>query len=102
MLVPPFVRVRQAIAVVNDNLQESLSGVRVVQGMSREKVNLEQFDSVNKAHLDANVAAARLQAFMMPTVQILTDTGFCLILIFGGFEVLSGQTTAGVLLAFLL
>jgi ATP-binding cassette subfamily B protein len=97
-----FTRVRQAIAVVNDNLQESISGVRVTQGLSREGVNSEQFDTVNKAHLDANVSAARLQAFMMPTVQILTDTGFCLVLVFGGLMVLHGQTTAGVMLAFLL
>ena len=97
-----FIRVRQAIAVVNDNLQESISGVRVTQGLSREGVNSEQFDTVNKAHFDANVSAARLQAFMMPAVQILTDTGFCLVLVFGGLEVLHGQTTAGVMLAFLL
>ena len=97
-----FIRVRQAIAVVNDNLQESISGVRVVQGMSREEVNSSQFDNVNKANLDANVAAAKLQAFMVPTVQILTDTGFCLILVFGGLQALSGQTTPGVILAFLL
>jgi ATP-binding cassette subfamily B protein len=97
-----FIRVRQAIAVVNDNLQESISGVRVVQGMSREEVNSRQFNNVNKANLDANVTAAKLQAFMVPTVQILTDTGFCLILVFGGLQVLSGQTTPGVLLAFLL
>jgi len=97
-----FIRVRQAIAVVNDNLQESISGVRVVQGMSREGVNSRQFNNVNKANLDANVTAAKLQAFMVPTVQILTDTGFCLILVFGGLQVLSGQTTPGVLLPFLL
>jgi ABC-type multidrug transport system fused ATPase/permease subunit len=97
-----FIRVRQAIAVVNDNLQESISGVRVTQAMSREEVNSGQFDTVNKAHLEANVSAAKLQAFMMPVVQILTDTGFCLVLVFGGIEVLHGQTTAGVMLAFLL
>lgn len=97
-----FVRVRQAIAQVNDNLQETISGVRVVQAMSREKVNLDQFNAVNKEHLDANIAAARMQAFMMPTIQILTDAGFCLVLVFGGLQVLHGQTSAGVLIAFLL
>ncbi len=85
-----FIRVRQAIAVVNDNLQESISGVRVTQSLSREEVNLGQFDAVNKAHLDANVEAARLQAFMMPITQILTDGAFVLVLIFGGFQVLAG------------
>ena len=97
-----FVRVRQAIAVVNDNLQETISGVRVVQGLSREEVNMGQFDSVNRAHLNANVSAAKLQAFMMPTIQILTDAGFCLVLVFGGLEVIHGQTSPGVILAFLL
>jgi ABC-type multidrug transport system fused ATPase/permease subunit len=97
-----FIRVRQAIAMVNDNLQESISGVRVTQAMSREGVNSLQFNNVNKANLDANVSAAKLQAFMMPIVQILTDAGFCLVLVFGGLEVLHGQTTVGIMLAFLL
>jgi ABC-type multidrug transport system fused ATPase/permease subunit len=34
-----FVRVRQAIAVVNSNLQENVSGVRVIQSLSREDEN---------------------------------------------------------------
>ncbi len=97
-----FIRVRQAIAMVNDNLQESISGIRVTQSLSREAVNIRQFDAVNKAHLDANIEAARLQGFMMPTTQILTDGAYVLVLIFGGFQVLAGTMTPGVLLAFLL
>ena len=49
-----FIRVRQAISVVNDQFQESISGVRVVQGLSREDINSDQFDNVNRANLDAN------------------------------------------------
>ena len=97
-----FIRVRQAIAEVNDNLQESISGVRVTQSLSREGVNLGKFDNVNKAHLDANVDAARAQAVMMPTVQLLTDGSYVLVLFFGGLQVLNGTMGPGVLLAFLL
>ncbi len=97
-----FIKVRQAISVVNDQLQEGISGVRVTQSMSREGVNLKQFDRVNKAHLDANVEAAKLQAFMMPTVEILTNAAFALVLVFGGIQALNGTTTPGVMLAFLL
>jgi len=97
-----FIRVRQAIAEVNDNLQETISGVRVVQSLSRENVNMEKFDDVNKAHLDANVDAARAQAVMMPTVQILTDASYILVLIFGGFQVMAGTMSVGVVIAFLL
>ncbi len=97
-----FIKVRQAISVVNDNLQESISGVRVTQSMSREKENLKQFDKVNRVHLDANKEAARLQAFMMPTVTILTNIAFALVLVFGGFRIQSGTMQVGVLMAFLL
>jgi len=97
-----FIKVRQAISVVNDQLQEGISGVKVTQSMSRENVNLKQFDKANRAHLDANKEAARLQAFMMPTVEILTNTAFALVLVFGGFQIQAGTMTPGVLLAFLL
>jgi ABC-type multidrug transport system fused ATPase/permease subunit len=97
-----FIKVRQAISVVNDNLQESISGVRVTQGLSREKENLKQFDKVNKVHLDANKEAARLQAFMMPTTQILTNTAYALVLVFGGMQVTQGRADVGTMIAFLL
>jgi len=97
-----FIRVRQAIAVVNDQFQESISGVRVVQSLSRENLNYDQFDTVNRANLDANITAVRLQSIMMPTVEILTNVAFGLVLIFGGMQVLNGQMQAGILIAFLL
>lgn len=97
-----FIKSRQTIAEVNDNLQESISGVRVTQSLSRENVNMNKFDSVNKANLDANVDVARAQAFMMPTVQVLTDASFVLVLIVGGYQVLNGTMLPGVVIAFLL
>jgi ABC-type multidrug transport system fused ATPase/permease subunit len=97
-----FIRVRQAIAVVNDQLQEGISGVRVVQSLSRENVNLDQFDDANRAHLDANISAARLQAFMQPVVQIMTAIAYALLIVYGGYQVLQGTLTVGILLGFIL
>jgi len=97
-----FITVRRAIAEVNDQLQENLSGVRVVQSLSREEVNVGNFDGVNKAHLDANITAVRLQSMMMPTVQVMTGIAYALLIIFGGQQVLAGTLGVGVLMAFLL
>jgi ABC-type multidrug transport system fused ATPase/permease subunit len=97
-----FVTVRKAIAVVNDNLQESISGVRVTQSLSREAVNIKQFDAINKANLDANKRAAKLQGAIMPVTQMLTDSAYVLVLVYGGFQVLDGKLEVGFLLAFLL
>jgi len=97
-----FVQARKTIAVVNDNLQESISGVRVTQSLSREAVNIKKFDAINKANLDANKKAAMLQGAVMPVTQMLTDSAYVLVLIFGGFQVLDGKLEVGFLLAFLL
>src|SRR3990172_9592077 len=42
-----FIRVRQAIAIVNANLQENVSGVRVMQSLSREEENSRRFHHSN-------------------------------------------------------
>ncbi|MCX6012183.1 MAG: ABC transporter ATP-binding protein, partial [Chloroflexi bacterium] len=97
-----FIKVRRAISTVNDQLQEGVSGVRVTQNLSREEENLKQFNAANKAHMDANVEAARLQAFMMPIVEILTNVAYALVIVFGGFQVIAGTMGVGVLLGFLL
>ena len=68
---PGLPRVRQAIAVVNADLQENVSGVRVVQALSREGENVRRFDSINASNLNANIEAGRLQAMVMPLVEIL-------------------------------
>ncbi len=99
-----FVAARKAIALVNDNLQESISGVRVTQSLSREAVNIKNFDEVNKANLDANKRAAKLQGAIMPITQMLTDSAYVLVLIYGGFLVLSSppRMEVGFLIGFLL
>jgi len=97
-----FIRVRTAIATVNSQLQEDIAGVRVVQSLSRENENMGQFDQVNRAHLDANVTAVKLEAVMMPMINILTGVSFALVLIVGGFQVLDGAMEVGFLMGFLM
>jgi ATP-binding cassette subfamily B protein len=97
-----FVRVRQAIAVVNANLQENVSGVRVIQSLSREDENARRFDRVNTENLNANVDAGRVTAAVMPIVEILVSITTALVIVFGGFRVLDGSLTVGVVVSFAL
>ncbi len=97
-----FIKVRRAIAVVNSQLQEDMSGVRVIQSLSREEENMVQFDSVNKTHLEANITAVKWEALMMPMVNTMTGISFAIVIIIGGFQVLGGTMSIGVLMAFLL
>lgn len=97
-----FIRVRQAIAVVNSNLQENVSGVRVIQSLSREDENTKRFDRVNTENWSANVDAGRITAAVMPVVELLVAVATGLVIIFGGFRVLDGTLTVGVVIAFAL
>jgi len=94
-----FVRARQAIAVVNANLQENVSGVRVIQTLSREDENSRRFGLVNEDNLNANVEAGRLTAAVMPLVEVLVAVATALVIGVGGWWVLQGSTTLGVLVA---
>jgi len=97
-----FVRVRQAIAIVNANLQENVSGVRVIQSLSREDENAQRFDHINAQNLNANVAAGRLTAAVMPLVEITVASAMALVIGYGGYRVLHGQLAAPSLVAFTL
>ena len=57
-----FIKVRQAIAIVNTNLQENISGVRVIQSLNREDENLRRFDEVNASQREQYVRVLNLGA----------------------------------------
>ena len=95
-----FIKVRQAIAIVNADLQENISGVRVVQSLNRQDENQRRFDDINAANLNKNVTAGRLSAFIMPMVEIVMASGIALVVIFGGNRVLGGELEISILVAF--
>ena len=89
-----FIRVRQAIAIVNANINENVSGVRVVQSMVREERNLEHFESLNEQNKQMNLDAAKLQASVMPLVEILSTVATILVLFVIGLRAFDGQLAA--------
>jgi len=89
-----FIRTRIAIATVNSNLNENVSGVRVVQSMGREEANLRHFGRLNDENLNTNLDAARLQAVVMPTVEILSSVATALVLVVIGIRTFNGDLDA--------
>jgi len=95
-------RTRVAIAKVTANLQETISGVRVTKALSREEENIEHFKDLNRENFAANVQAAGVSSLFMPIIQIIAALGSTIVIIFGGYAVISlGTITYGELYAFL-
>jgi ATP-binding cassette subfamily B multidrug efflux pump len=95
-------QVRRKIAAVNANLNENITGVRVVQAFVREQTNAAYFERLNRDHLDANLDAARLSALFFPAIDFIGSLATALVVGVGGIAVLEGNLTPGVLVAMML
>src|ERR671923_505321 len=98
-----FMRIRRAIAMVNGEYNQNITGVRVVQSLNRQQENLRHFNGLNQELLHANLEASRFSGLLQPIVEGLTGigTGFGVILV-GGVLLQRGQVEWGVLVAFAL
>ncbi|MEO8458182.1 MAG: ABC transporter ATP-binding protein [Chloroflexota bacterium] len=94
-------KVRDRIAEVMIHMQESFSGIRVVQAFAREDYNGERFNQINEMNYDANVDTVRISALYIPFVEWLGGIGIALILYFGGRSVISNDLSLGTIAAFI-
>ena len=98
-----FMRIRRAIAMVNGEYNQNITGVRVVESLNRQDQNLEHFDSLNREHLNANLQASRFSGGLQPVVEMLVGIGMGVgVVLFGGMLVSEGRLEWGVLVAFAL
>jgi ATP-binding cassette subfamily B protein len=94
--------VRDRIAAVNANLQESISGVRVAQAFVREGRNIEGFRAVAGQHRAARIDSTLVASTYFPFVEMLSTVATVLVLWAGSSLVTSGDLTVGPLFAFVL
>jgi len=93
-------RIRVAIARINAYLQEHLTGMTVLQLFNRERRSSEEFEEINRIHMEAFKDAIIAYGWFFPAVEFLSMLGLAAVLAYGGFRIREGATTAGVLVAF--
>ncbi len=95
-------KTREKVALVIVHFVESIGGIRAVQAFRREPRNQEIFAAVNDDYRRANQWAFQLVATYSPGIQLIGNLTTAVVLTYGGYRVLHGQTAIGVLAAFLL
>lgn len=93
---------RDSVALVIVHFVESLGGIQAVHAFRREPRNQEIFEYLDDRYMAANIWSQRLAALFGPGVQFVGRLMTAIVLLYGGFRVVNGVTTVGVLAAFLL
>ncbi len=95
-----FRAVRTKIARLNAFTQEHLSGAQTVQLFNREQKAFQQFDDINRAHLQANLDTIFYYAVFYPLVGLISSTGIAVLIWYGGGLTIQNAITLGTLVAF--
>jgi len=93
---------RERVSVVNADMQENVSGLRVAQAYTREARSAEAFASRSDDYRRSRLRAQRYVATYFPLVALMSDLATTTVLVAGANRVSAGTLSAGVLLAFLL
>ncbi len=97
-----FSDVRVKIADVNAQVENSISGIRVVQSFTNENHEIEKFNEGNNLFKNAKKLSYNAMATFMAGMGFLTNTCNALVLIVGGFCVMYQTMNLSDLVVFLL
>ena len=95
-----FERIQDHLGQLSTLVQENLSGVRIVRAYVQERQQEREFEKLNSAYLDRNMALARTSGLFHPLLMLLTGLGMVIVLWFGGRQVIAGHISVGDFVAF--
>jgi ATP-binding cassette, subfamily B, multidrug efflux pump len=97
-----FQGVRKYVSLMNAFLQEHITGMLVIQIFNREKVEYDRFEQLNREHEQANLKSVTAYSIFFPVVEIVTAFAQALLVWYGVGNILEGQMTFGLMVAFLM
>lgn len=93
---------RERVSTVNADLQESVSGLRIVQAFGRERDGAARFAERSDSYRRARIRGQWLISVYFPFVQLLSSVAAAAVLIAGAGRVEAATLTTGALVAYLL
>jgi ATP-binding cassette subfamily B protein len=98
-----FLEIQKRIARVSANLQENVTGIRIVQLFSQEESRLRKFRTLNADHRDEWLRQVGYFAVYFPVVEFLGTISIVLLIYYTArHQIVSGVDTLGMFFAFML
>lgn len=91
---------QEALSNLTDMVQESFSGVRVIKAFVQEKAERYAFLKSNDITRDKNMHVVKLQAIVIPMIDVIIGASSLVTLLYGGYLALTGEITLGRFVAF--
>lgn len=95
-----FTVAQNAFGDLNDNVLESIAGVRVIRAYVQEKADEKRFIKMTEDVYNKNIAVAKIDALFEPTIKILVGLSYVIGLGFGAYFVFHQVITLGELVSF--
>ncbi|MCI7812943.1 MAG: ABC transporter ATP-binding protein [Lachnospiraceae bacterium] len=96
---PFFPRLQEQLDEINEIMQEDVSGIRIIKACVREIYEKVRFGKANNELVKVQLRVLVIFAFMNPVMNALMYVVVVLILLVGSYEVQSGVTTPGTIMA---
>jgi ABC-type multidrug transport system fused ATPase/permease subunit len=97
---PAVQEIQQRLAELTGEVEEGVSGIRIVKAFAREGFMLERFRRSVGRVFDQEIYSTRLQAFYSPMLGFLPSLGLAVVLLVGGRQVINGSLSLGDFTAF--
>ncbi|NLJ90045.1 MAG: ABC transporter ATP-binding protein [Clostridiales bacterium] len=95
-----FKEKQEAFSNLTDEVQESISGIRVIKGFVQESKDVEKFSKSNLRNKEKNIRVVRLTALVLPLIDVIIGVSIVVTILYGGRLALSNQITIGEFVAF--
>jgi ATP-binding cassette, subfamily B, bacterial len=86
----------RAMALVNDNIQESVTGISVAKNFRREQMIYNEFAEVNQISFMTNIRRGFVFALVFPVMNLLIGISMGIVVYVGAESVLQGVITASI------
>jgi len=99
-----FIEVRAEVANLNSFVQERLTGMKIVQLFTRERLESKKFREINTKHKKAWLKTVWYNSIFFPIAEIVTSVAVGLVVWYGGLQNVANISTnvAGTIFAYIL
>ncbi|WP_191566130.1 ABC transporter ATP-binding protein [Metabacillus idriensis] len=95
-----FMAAQDSFGDMNDQVLESVAGVRVIRAYVQEKADVNRFNSLTDDVFKKNVSVAKIDALFEPTMKLLVGISYLIGLGYGAYLVFHNEITLGELVSF--